>query len=90
MTWAQTYSNRVGVALHPSTTGTIDRTQTLSRVDPYYVLSACNTHPTRRSQDTQHTHYLYQSKTTWIHYSGTYVPHSGTLTLLPPRILPEF
>jgi len=32
----------------------------------------------------------YQSKTTWIHYGGTYVPHSGTLTLLPPRILPEF
>ena len=34
--------------------------------------------------------YHYQSKTTGIHYGGTYVPHSGTLTLLPPRILPEF
>jgi hypothetical protein len=31
---------------------------------------------------------LYQSKTTWIHYSGAYGPHSGTV-ISPPHIMTE-
>jgi hypothetical protein len=43
-----------------------------------------------RPADTALIANRYQSKTTWIHYLGTYGPHSGTVISSPHIILLEF